>query len=368
MKAVRFRIEEIIKVAALYLDYTIYLLLNPFKFKRKPQNIRKILVVELLKIGDLIVTTPSLKALKEKYPQAKIHLMVQKGFEDVLRGNRNIDRIITYHEGIRPTLKSEKYDLGVIFHPGSLKVSNLLRKAGVKYRIGCAKVGILSGKGYFLNKKMCPNTKPQHKTIDNIDVIKPLGIKISRKLEITVPEEAEKKVIKNFEKNNIRKKDYKVVLHLGSNYRTHEWSTERFIELGEYLITNRKAKIILTGSKKDKDKNEEVKSGLNCRALNTAGSTIKEFFAYIKQADLVVSIDTSAMHIASAYNKPIVALFGAGDPRVWQPLSENRKVIFNDKYCTSCMKGVCFRKGKRKQECMRSISVNQVIQNVEALK
>ena len=89
-------IEEKIKSLIRIADYTIYLLLDPFKFKRFPTEIKRILVIELLLIGDLIVTTPVIRALKEKYPKASLDVMVLPTMKEVLEGNKYIESIILY--------------------------------------------------------------------------------------------------------------------------------------------------------------------------------------------------------------------------------------------------------------------------------
>ena len=129
-----------------------------------------IFVVEELLIGDLIVTGPSIRALKHKF-NAQIDILVNKDMQEVAESLPYINKVVTDKDKL-----DKNYDIGIIFHKGSLSTSYSLLKNKVKYRIGCTKVGVLSGKGYFLNKKILPNVKEQHKIDDNLDVIRSIGV------------------------------------------------------------------------------------------------------------------------------------------------------------------------------------------------
>src|SRR3989344_2649539 len=93
LKGLYKRTINFIRIFMLFLDYYIYVVLSPFKFtKIKEDKIKNILVIELLKIGDLIVTTPVITALKEKYPSSKIYFLVDKGYKQVLEDKKKRNR------------------------------------------------------------------------------------------------------------------------------------------------------------------------------------------------------------------------------------------------------------------------------------
>ena len=134
-----------------YLDYLIYLIFNPFKFKQIPKDIKKILIIELKYIGDIIVTTPAIHTLKERYNDSEIDLVVPSTMKDLLKNNPDIKNIITFDGKTfseKLDLIKNKYDLAVIFHNGTFSISILLLLSNVKFKIGCTKVGISESKGY----------------------------------------------------------------------------------------------------------------------------------------------------------------------------------------------------------------------------
>ncbi|MBS3150039.1 glycosyltransferase family 9 protein [Candidatus Woesearchaeota archaeon] len=317
------KIRDISRKYALWVDYIFYLIFSPFKFKKFPINIKKILVVEDLSIGDILVVVPTLRALKAKFG-AQIDIKVSPNMKEVAESLPYVNKIITNFD------IDKDYDLGIILHSGSFKNSYNLLRNKVKYRIGCTKVGVLTPKGFFLNKKIMPNTKEQHKIEDNLDVIRPIKVDTQNKsLEIITDKEIDKKIISLFKQNKLNK--FKVVIHPGANYKSHEWVPERYIKVIQFLIDNYDASIIITGSNKDKNILEYILKQFNNPILDLCGKTnIKEFFSIIKNSDLVISVDTSAMHIAAAFNKPIIAIFGDGYPKMWYPYTENKVILFKD--------------------------------------
>ena len=104
------RLEDKTRDLVMYLDYFMYLLLNPFKFKPFPKKIQRILVVELLKVGDLLVATPTVRALKEKWKNAEIDMLVAPECAELLKRNTDVHESIPYttFEKIQKKTEREK--------------------------------------------------------------------------------------------------------------------------------------------------------------------------------------------------------------------------------------------------------------------
>ena len=96
-------------------------------------------------------------------------------------------------------------------------------------------------------------------------------------------------------------------------------------------------------------------------------TSIQQLFAIIKNSNLVVGIDSGLTNIAAALNKPVVTLFGAGDKTIWAPYSENSISIQKDEVCTACMKSECKWKDRRNLECMKAITIEDVLRAAEKL-
>ncbi len=355
MKKLRFRLEDKARMFVNYLDYYSFKLCH---LTKKLPEINKIIVIELKYIGDIIVTTPVYSALKKRFPNAKIDVAVPKGMEDILYGNKNINKIVIMDRD-NPQL-DETYDLVVILHNGTKKICKLLKEK-VKYRIGCTRVGILEPKGYYLNRKAKP-AKWQHKIFDNLDILKTIDINVEKpKLELHVNPNARKSINEKLKKYKLSSKDKIIIIHAAPQHKTHQWLPERFAELSDAL--SKKYRVIFTGAEKDKVIIEDIFSRMHNKAINLVGfTTVSELIALIERADLVISVDTGAMHISAALNKPTIALFGAGDPLIWHPFSENSKAIYKNQVCTSCMKHKC--SNKIQMECMKDITVKDVLEAI----
>jgi len=372
------KITNLLRILIWYGDFALFKAFNVFsRTKTIPQDVRRILVIELLYIGDVIVITPALRALKKKFPGAKIDVILRPSMKDVLSGNPNIDKILTYDKKdfdkdfdyIIKELENS-YDLAVLFHPGidigNYKISKLLKKAKIPFRIGCTKVGFFEGKGFFMHRKTKPTFKLKHKIEDNLDVIRTIGIDTKDKnLDIYTTKESKQYINSLFKKEKITKKDFTVAIHASPQHKTHEWSIRKFANVADELVKKYKAKIIFTGTQKDEKYNDLIIEFMEEKAINLAGKTdIKQFFAAIKRANLVISVDTSAMHIAAAFEKPTIALFGAGNPKIWRPYCDNSIVIFKEKeVCTSCMKHKC----RKDYKCMKVITEKDVLDAVKRL-
>ncbi len=327
-----------LKIFLLFADYYIYLLLSPFKFtKIRYKNIKNILIIDLLKIGDLIVTTPVITALKERFPSSKIYFLVDKGYKQVLEDNKKLQEVLEFDGSIKNTIKEIKkrnIDTALILHPGSLKISVILLLSKVKYRLGCAHPkGILAPKGFFLTRKVKPVSKVRHAIQDNLEVSRLISADPSKiKLEIFYDKKSGQKAKQILKELKISNKDLKIIIHPGANYKDHEWDPDKWHQVAKTLTTELKAKVLITGSKDDITLAKEVKKNLKNVYIITGKTPIKETYAIADKADLILSVDTAMMHIAAALDKKIVALFlGVGYPDKWYPYTENRLVLIESK-------------------------------------
>jgi len=355
--------EDILRFSSWYLDYYSFLITSIFR-RKKIGDVKSIIIIDLKYIGDLIIDTPMIRALKDRYPNAKISILVPQPMREVLMGNPDIFSIITDDKESLERLSREKFDLGILLYPGDKKMSSFL-KSIASYRIGIRRSGAFEPKGYYLNKKTKPSLRWKHKIDDNLDVIKTIGIKANeKKLQL----HATKRIDSFFRENMISDKDFIIAIHASPQHKSHEWFKDRFALLADKLIEDYKANIIFTGAEKDSDYNEEIIKMMNYKAMNYSGHSIQEFFAMIKRANLVISVDTSAMHVAAAFNKPVIALFGAGNPKVWHPYCDNFKVIYKEDVAhTRCWKHDCYLKGERYMECMKNIQVHDILKAINEM-
>ena len=331
----QYRFLRQLKNIVWFADYGVWVLFSAYKWFPLPKQIHSVLVVEDCGLGDLLVSTPVFRALKKRY--GFVSVLVKPGMEDVLKGNPHVDKVITSFEG--------KYDLGVILHArtnGNWKLSKLLRKH-CRFRIGCTRVGFREGRGFFLHRKTFPNFAVKKKEQDNLDVIRTLGLDGNSHLEAYT--------------DFVPKLKGYVVFHTHGAYDAHNWYVEKWVKLAQEI----KKPIVFTGV--NTVYVQEIISQLKGKkTVNATGTTIQEFFGWVKHADQVITVDTSAMHVASAFNRPVISLFGNGDPRIWkpEPMSARSEVVLKGD-CHSCHLSTCALKDHR---CMSRIEVEDVLEKM----
>jgi heptosyltransferase II len=343
MKRLKYELEDLARNLVWWTDYIFFRLTTP-TLKPIPK-INSILIIDLKFIGDLVIDTPMIRALKESYPNSKISFLLPPEMKDVLKNNPNIDHIYTSKLQIKGF-----FDLGILLYPGDIKTSQFL-KSKANYRVGIRKSGLTEPKGFFLHRKTIPNFKIKHKIDDNLDVLKTLNIEaINKSLEIY----------------SILKPKYKNYIVIAPVSNTHpSWPDGNFAELADKLHEKYDKRIIFPGSKKDRERIGRIQSLMKNPSTSLAGKTsIQEYFSLIKHAFFVACIDTSAQHIAAAFKVPVVTIFSAGDKRIWSPYSNNSVSLQAKNVCTSCMKSYCSLKGARYLECAQSITVDKVVKEI----
>ena len=336
-------------------------------------KIKRIVVIEQTMIGDLLVATPSLKALRRIFPKRRIDLMMFDRFRDVMSENPDIDGIIGIERSpsiFRPSefnrllgrIKKGRYDLAVILHHGTFANSLLLLLAGIRYRIGCTKAGLLPRKGFFLTHKSMPALRPQHVVEQNLDVISLLDDPKKHlkeiKLEMHYGPSDTKWADRFLEKSGLSKKRPIIAIHAGTRHPSHEWFNDRFADVADWLVDTYGAQIVFTGDGYDK-KNfvDKIRSFMKHDSVY-AKTTLKQCVALLSRCALLLSLDTSMVHIGAASGIPVLGLYGSGRPVSWSPWGKKNRVIFNEgAECTSCRKTHCTRDDFI---CMDSISVEQV--------
>ena len=353
-------------------DYSLFKLFNKPQ-RINPASIKRIVCIEFLYIGDLIVTTPAIRALKETFPQAEITFVLPTGMGLILEKNPNVKHVIELDKkqltkkGINQlskSLRSMQFDVGVLFYPGNKLISGLLKKSKIPIRVGCSKTGFSEGKGKYLTHKVRPTKEFKHFVDENLDVVRLLNAETNNKsLELYTNAE-----LKNFfSRNSIKSGTFVIVVHPGPRNPTHKWLNLRFSAVIDALIEKYDAKIILTGTKHDADDIQEIEDTTKHDVISAVSFSLNEFFTIIKRANLVVSVDTGAMHVAAAFGSPVVALFGAGDPKVWRPYNEKVRVLFKPQVCTTCHRYHCRFSGSNKQICMKMITVEDVLDACDQL-
>lgn len=339
-----------------------------------PIKISRILIIKLSSIGDVTLITPCIRTLKLHYPDANIDMIVEEESYDIVKYNPYLDRILIFRRtelekkilkffcwqkifyeifGLIKQLRKYHYDLAFDFQ-GLLRSVVFLYLAKAKYKIG-------KGRWLFLSKNIITN--PLNAVEGYLNILKTIGIEATdKKLEIFVSQEDKNFTQKFFFENKIDENDLIVIFNLATRWQSKIWPLQNFIELGQMIINEFFAKIILTGSKKELSISEEFKKQVGEKVYIATGKTnLRELCYLIKKSKIFITSDTGPMHIASATNTKVIALFGPTDPRRTGPIGNNI-VITKNLNCSPCFKRKC-----KNNICMKSITSNEVIKIIRKI-
>lgn len=333
------------------------------------QSYKKIIIKSSNWIGDTIMSTPAINCLRENFPNAQIDVICRPWVKEVLKNNPDINNIFIEEKGIIKNyplitqIRTAKYDLGVLF-PNSFSSALMLWLAGVKNILGYNR----DGRGLLLSKKIKPTKEilEQHQVEYYYNLVKQICEKdVPKKLILNLENESKLFIDDLLKQKGINENDFVVGINPGAFAGSAKrWYPERFAKVGDYMVEKHNAKIILVGTDKEKplaDKVEEFSQFKN-NYFNFAGTlNLQQHLCLLNKLKLFYTNDSGSMHMASALDIPIVAIFGGTDWKVTYPYNKNSVMIRKNTECAPCLLDEC----PTDHRCMKNITPEDVINATE---
>jgi N-acetylglucosaminyldiphosphoundecaprenol N-acetyl-beta-D-mannosaminyltransferase len=333
------------------------------------------LIVQLADIGDLIVSTPALAALREAKPDAYIALLTTAHAAPILNGTNLADEIITFDKGqfnssrafFKPAnlrqifnLRHGNYDAVIFLHHftlklGTIKFALIALATGAKRRIG-----LDNGNGWFLTDRIPDGGfGAKHQAQYWLDLVSLMGAN-------SAPRPAVIGVAAPNDETPLSNNKPRIVIHAGSGgYSTaRRWEAQKFAQLADRLVETYQAEIVLVGTKDDDG--AVVKTAMKHKSVDMIGKTKLDTLArLITDADLFIGADSGVMHIAAATGTPVVAIFGPSNPDAWSPWTPIGKsiIVRSAPECSPCSyvgHDIGLREGCAARTCMRMVMPNDV--------
>ncbi len=331
----------------------------------------RVLIVEPNWLGDVLFSTPAIRAVRQKYPGAYIAALVVPRCRAILSGNNYLDEVIILdedgrHKGLMGKLalardlRIRRFSVAYIFRP-SVTRTFCVFLAGIKKRIGYAfKKGSL-----LLTQKVVLPEGELHRADTYYYVVTEKKIpEGERYCDFFVSNEDKRSVDDFLNKNNLKNEKKLVVLHVGGNWDLKLWPKENFAGLIDSLIEHYNAEVVISGSVKDDSLAKEIYARARLKPFVACGmTTLNQLGALFMKSDLVISADSGPLHIAMAMEARTVALFGPTSPIVTGPMGRGDFSILRNKNIECVIP--CYNLGCLDNRCMRSISVEQVLDEVE---
>lgn len=337
-------------------------------------SVKKVLVVKLRHLGDVLLASPVFSNIKSMLPHAEIDAYIWKEAEPVLQGNPAISNIHLYDRKWKKTsrwkrikkelallrqIRKKKYDLIINLTEGD-------RGAIVSWISGAAiKVGFDPGKSGFFHKrdifthlvKQCPS--PRHRVERDLDVLRRIGIfpkEEKRKLFFHIPETTLLQTKSLLQKYQLIEGEY-ALIHPASRWRFKCLPPQLIAK----VIDRLEEKVVLTGGPGEEDLLDDIVRFTNKDVVHLGGKTnIKELGALMQMSKGLITVDSLSLHMASALKVPVVALFGPTSEQNWGPWQHPHSIVVSKNIsCRPCRLDGCG--GSKMSDCLWTLSVDAII-------
>jgi lipopolysaccharide heptosyltransferase II len=329
----------------------------------------KILVVRLSSIGDIILTTPLLRSLKNSFPEARITFLIKKQYAELLTNSPYINELVTFdsNEGmsglnaIRRRFRQEKFDLFIDIHKN-------WRSMYLRWRLGAGKTTTYRKLIFkrtmlvWFKLNLFNSIRPVYQRY--FDSVRDFGITYDGTgTEISVPEAIIDKVKILLSEEGYTPEKNLVVVCPSATYSNKRWMSEGFIETSQYLMREKSAFIIIHGGKDDRPMCALIASSLGKGAANMAGTlNLTESAALLGLASLVIANDSGLLHLAQSQKTPVVGIYGPTTRELgYFPVDKSSTVVETRISCRPCTHNGLNYCPKKHFRCMKDINANTVI-------
>ena len=363
------------------------------------REFRKILLIKLSAVGDVVHTLPVLNKLRARYPSAQIDWAAKPAIGELLRHHPAIDNVIDFgreassplaqaigHLRMVGKLRAARYDLVVDMH-GQFRTAVLALAAGAPVRIGFdrpraqvwlaserqfsketrkhAWQGAREGSWLAYTHAIPVPTLEMHAVERYLNVGRLLGFDAdSPDFSFPIPQAADRRIDALLDYYGIAGMKL-IVMAPGTTWQTKQWPSDRFAETARHFLQNNFA-VTLIGSPRER----AVCADVAARApgtINLGGeTTLSELAALIRRAAICVTNDSGAMHLAVALGRPVISVFGSTDPQWIGPYRRIGAVVKAEVPCSPCYLRR-LKSCKHGHACMQGVSAGAVIERIDGM-
>lgn len=336
-------------------------------------NINRILLIKIEHIGDLVLSTAAIRAIREHFPHSSITMLVNPYTKAIVDSDPHLDEVVVYDaQGIHKSLiekirfirnlRSKEFSLAIDLDTRSF----LFTSVWLAY-LSRAKVTLgLDGfsRGFLFNIKVKPYSQPRPLAEEVLHILLPLGIAVSDMQPRLFLSRENKSYIQGFlNREGVKEDDLLVIIHPGGYYETQWWTKEGYAKVAQHLIGKYGAKTFLVGGHKEKKLVNEIIALMSEKPINLAGKiSLGQLMALISRCHLFIGNNSGPLNVALGFDIPTISFLGSGIPERWRPQGEKHIVFRKDLPCSPCQLGYCWR---RDFACMREIKPEEVIEAVD---
>jgi lipopolysaccharide heptosyltransferase II len=338
---------------------------------------KKILCVRLDSLGDVIMTTPAIRALKESIPGCQINLLTSPSGAQVVPLVSEVDEVIIFEapwmkatmlqensqsvRDIVDLLRQEGFDAAVIF---TVYSQNPLPSALMCYLAEIPlRLAYCRENPYQLLTHWMPELEPdkleRHEVRRHLDLVGVLGVHTEdERMQLLVTETAQEQVQNKLTELGVDRDKPLVIIHPGASAPSRRYPPERFAEVARKLALDHHHEIVFTGSTEEQELVTRIQRKMAADSISLAGRLeLDELAALISDAQLLISNNTGPVHVAAALNTPVVDLYALTNPQ-HTPWGVPNRVLFHDVPCKFCYKSVC---PEGHHNCLRLVNPDDVV-------
>lgn len=334
-------------------------------------KVERVLVVRLRSIGDAVLSTPSLIALRNFLPDAQIDILLEDWVAPVLKDFDAVDNIISFKKGDLKSrlqaarqIRSSKYDVAFNLHGGTT-ATFFVRASGAKHRVGNANYQYsflynhrLSSAADFWQKEN------PHSAEQQLALLGFAGVPVSDKLKsrLTVTDKASNFVEKKLSAFGIPDSAF-ALLHPVAAFETKQWATENFARTAEFLH-EKNLQIVAVATKKEREILETLQKLSRVPITIFDDLALPEITALASKANIFVGNDSGIAHIAAAVGTPSVVIFGSSNRNHWRPWTDApNEIVYKEFSCQPCAGYFC--KEFDEPKCILSVETGSVFEAIE---
>ena len=326
-------------------------------------------------LGDAVLTTPALGAVRAAFPGSRIVLAAKPLVAELFRHHPDVDEILVYdkegrHAGaagmlrMARELRRRRFDAAILFQ-NAFDAGLLAFLGGIPDRAGYA----TDGRRLLLSRAV-PVTEEVlrlHHAEYYLHLVSKLGIPrpANPSMRLNVTGEERDAMAERLAALGIPKRGRLLGIHPGATYGSAKrWFPDRFAAVADALSEEWEASVVLMGSPPERPLASEIEGLMRRNAVNLAGRTsVRELMALIASCSFLVTNDSGPMHIAAALGIPLAAIFGPTDWRATSPWTGRAKVVRVNVDCSPCLRREC----DRGHECMLGVTAEMVTDAARAL-
>lgn len=335
-------------------------------------KVRRVLVVRLRSIGDTVLTTPSLYALRRFLPNARIDILLEDWVAPVLAGFEHLDKVITLERGstssrfqVAREIRAAQYDVVYNLHGGTT-ATLLTRASGARHRVGFAHYQYRR-----LHNHLAPSslllwgTAKAHSVEQQLALVGWTGVPVSDRppTHLTVTEAATASISTKLQAAGLDAAAPFAMVHPAAAFATKQWATEKFARVVEDLAARGLATVALA-ARSEAHVVENLRTNSIASVVGLTDLSLPEVTALAARARLFVGNDSGIAHIAAAVGAPVVVIFGSSNVGHWKPwATAPAEIVFEEMECQPCHGYFCEKFAQ--PECILRVPVERVTAAIE---